>query len=60
MDQSDFVNFSVRLSATERRDLDRIAAVFERRPGDALRVIIRQIIYNLDLEKSQSESAGDN
>lgn len=53
MEGETFVNFSVRLTASEREALGRLAARLERRPGDAVRFVIRR---EAERQNCQAES----
>lgn len=49
--KSRFVNFSIRLTSAERAELARLATQMQRKPGDAVRVIIREKAAQLSAKK---------
>jgi hypothetical protein len=52
----DVTIFSVRLDPVTRRELKRIAASMERKPGDAVRVLIRKEAKRLNRTASTSST----
>jgi hypothetical protein len=51
-----FVNFSIRLTLAEREELARLAAQMQRKPSDAVRVIIRKEVHKLHIPNKTAPS----